>query len=208
MSTFPLTNGPRPSDIQNDPVWCRFGVWAAPSTTKTMSALPVPGDTQVTVLQDRVEVGDADVETLHERWALLQQPFTARDHLTGADAGILAQTLQGQTVDTLLQQSLLLLLQPGQVIHGGQQQQSWNNFDIKARDIKSSSHSLTYKILRWLRCLASAAWLWRKTCSLCGSHLVGIIKCPISWRLGFERSLWTTQAEGQERGRKWKDVFS
>lgn len=47
----------------------------------------------------------------------------------------------------------------------------------------------THWFLRWVRCLASMAWLCRKTCSLGGSQLVGIMKCPISWRRGFERSL-------------------
>lgn len=53
------------------------------------------------------------MESLHERRALLHQPPTALDHLTGAHTGLLGQTPQGQTLETLLHHGLLLCLQPG-----------------------------------------------------------------------------------------------
>lgn len=51
------------------------------------------------------------MEALHEGRALFNQPFTAQDHLAGADTGLLGQTPQRQTVETQLDHSLLLSLQ-------------------------------------------------------------------------------------------------
>lgn len=42
---------------------------------------------------------------------LLHQPFTAQDHLAGADTRLLGQTPQRQTLETQLHHSLLLCLQ-------------------------------------------------------------------------------------------------
>lgn len=75
------------------------------------SALPVPGDTQVSVLHDRVEVRNTDLEALHVGGALLQQSLTASDHLCRADAGLLRQAPQRQSLQTQLHHSLLLHLQ-------------------------------------------------------------------------------------------------
>ena len=77
------------------------------------SALPVPGDAQVPVLHDRVEVGDLHPEALHEGEAFLQQPPAAGDHLVVSDTGLLGQIPQGQSLQAVEQYLLLLLLQPG-----------------------------------------------------------------------------------------------
>lgn len=76
------------------------------------SGLPVPRDTQVPVLQDRVEVRHTDVEALQEGGALLQQPLAAVDHLTGAHTGLFGQAPQGQRLEARLDHSVLLHLQP------------------------------------------------------------------------------------------------
>lgn len=75
------------------------------------SALPVPGDAQVPVLHDRVEVGDLHPEALHEWGAFLQQPPAAGDHLVVSDTGLLGQIPQGQTLQAVEQYLLLLRLQ-------------------------------------------------------------------------------------------------
>ena len=77
------------------------------------SALPVPGDAEVSVLHDGVEVGDADAEVLEQGRAELQEPVAAGDHLAGGDARLLGQAEEGQGLEAALHSLVLLRLQPG-----------------------------------------------------------------------------------------------
>ena len=77
---------------------------------RLVSALPVPGDTQVSVLHDRVEVRDADHHPLRQGQPLLQEPSAAGEHLAGAHAGVLGEAPQGQALETLFNGSVLLPL--------------------------------------------------------------------------------------------------
>lgn len=58
------------------------------------SILPVPRNTEVSVLHNGVKVGDTEVHPLQVRQGLFQKPLTAVHHLYTGNAGLLVKLLQ------------------------------------------------------------------------------------------------------------------
>ena len=90
---------------------CRsLGVCVCLPSVCLVSTLPIPGDAQVPVLHDGVEVRDADHQPLRQGQPLLQKPSAAGEHLAGAHAGVLGEAPQGQALETLSNSRVLLPL--------------------------------------------------------------------------------------------------